>query len=261
MSEYKTYGIVLRVFDYRETSQIFHMLTPEKGNLSVIARGIYSGRKRGNLPPPLEPFTLLHVVLHYKTPGSMAILKEGAIMETWSTIRTDLKLLAVASLFFEIIDKSVEGEKDSSALFNLVEHLMKTLSMPKIQPLTIAAQYLIKMIAISGYQPQLDECAHCKSTHALSYFSHEKGGVLCSTCGTTVQHPLFRIDTAILHILRRILATNYETLPRLRLSTNQAKRIIMFALELCRQYMLASYPRSWNFFRQTAFSDIFENKS
>ena len=257
MPDIRTQGYVLRVFEYRETSQIAHLLTPDHGNLGVLARGIL-GRKRGaQLPPPLEPFSLLEVYLINRNPESMALLKEGTQIRAYPELQGDVRLLAVASLIFEVIDKTTEPLKSTRSIFEIADHLLSALTLPTANPLTICAQYLMKILEKSGYQPEMQHCTVCGKTERLEFFSPARGGTVCAACGKANQGEAIRLDPASRKIITRILRSKYAELQSLKLSAPQSLRILEIALALSRYHLTSSQIRSWHFFKTTAFENLF----
>ncbi len=259
MAEFKTDGYVLRVFDYGETSQIAHVLTPEKGNITVLAKGI-KRRKRGTpISAQLEPFTKIAMVLHYKAPTSMALLKEFSSIERHQILKSDIRCLGVAGIIFDIIDKSVEPEKRSHRLIDLIDHFFCNLGEPKSKPLTLCTQYLLKLIALLGYEPQLYQCDTCKKKTHLEYFSPQIGATICRECaGSKVNKKnLFPLRPDALSLMRRILKANYAELQNLRLSAQQSMSIIRLVRALCSHHLTMQPYKSWRFFERTAYSDLF----
>lgn len=268
MPELNTKAIVLRVFDFRETSQIAHLLTPDYGNITVIAKGVRQPRPNPHIPNPLELFTLLNVSLYYRSPTTMAILKEAIIDKTFLALRQDIKIIAVISLCGEIIDKSVEPEKGSPELFYLLEHLLTALNQKRVNAISIGAKYLLKLVAQLGYLPQLEQCLRCQKKQDLKFFSAEKATVVCSLCAKTLSGKdagsplrLIMIDAGELRAMRKILDSSLAEFHLLRLSRPQAKKIIDIVLALTRYHLFSAPLRSWRFFKQTAFPDLFPGET
>lgn len=260
MPELKTKAIVLRVFDFRETSQIAHLLTPHQGNLTVIARGVYQRRSSRSILCPLEIFTLLEIALHYKSFDSMAILKEASVLKTFPALQQDIQLFAVVSLCGELIDKSVQPETDNPGLFNLLEHLLLSLEHKQDYPLGMGAKYLLKLITQLGYHPDLDKCCYCKKQETLHFFSGEEGSAVCSECARNLSVQIIKIDPGTLNAMRRILSVSLADLQGLRLSTAQSLKIIDISLTMARFHFLSAPLHSWKFFTHTAFPNFFKQK-
>ncbi|MCD6385143.1 DNA repair protein RecO [Candidatus Sumerlaeota bacterium] len=260
MPELNTEGFVLRVFDFRETSQIAHILTPEKGNITAIAKGVRQSRPHPLIPSLLETFSQIRLALYYRSSTSMAIIKEATPVRVFTVLRRDIKRLAAAGLLFEIIDKSIPAEKEAASVCNLVEQFLTTLEHPGLYPLPICAQYLLKLVTELGYEPQVNRCVSCQKRQHIQYFNAKKGGVVCRICAKEQEENLISIDRGSLAIMRKILQTGYPELPRLRLTTQQSLNIIRIALALYRFHLISTPLKSWHFFKQTAFSELFEEK-
>lgn len=251
---------MLRVFEFRETSQIAHILTPELGNITAIAKGVRQARPNPLIPSPLEPFSQIRVVIYHKSPTSMAIVKEATPLRIWSILRQDIKSFAVASLIFEIIDKSVQPEKEAGSIYELAKQFLTILEQSRISPLTICALYMLKLVTELGYEPQLYQCVYCQKRLNLHFFNAKKGGVVCTICAKQTEEPLILLDPGTLALMRKIFQTEYSRLQQLRLTTQQSITIINIALALYRAHLSSVPLKSWRFFTKTAFSELFRKQ-
>ncbi len=260
MTELKTHGFVLRVMEFSESSQIAHLLTPEHGNLTILARGIHRKRRPRNFSSAIEPLTSINVVLLQKGESTMAIVKELSTVQSWDMLEHDIKRLAVASLVFEVADKTVGAGDESNGVFNLVKSFMETLAQERFNPLSLGAMYLIKMVDVLGFKPMTEHCHLCKKQKPLAYFDIVHGATVCEQCGRETAHNLVRLDRGTIEIFKRILKSHYPDLANLLLSTQQAQRVLQLACNILHYQLGVSHMKSLEFMKKTAFPEIFEHR-
>lgn len=120
-NSYKDEGIVLKRFNFGEADRILTVFTRRRGKLSLLAKGIRrtSSRKRGSL----EVFS--HIKFSGSTGKSIDIITEVEIIDSFASLRKDLKKVAVAFYLMEVIDRLTREDESHSELFDLCVISMK----------------------------------------------------------------------------------------------------------------------------------------
>jgi DNA repair protein RecO (recombination protein O) len=210
---YRTEAIVLRRQDLGEADRILTLYTLHHGKVKAIVKGARKplSRKAGHL----ELFA--RADLQIARGHDLDIISQAEMLEAYTTLRTDLKRMAYAAYFVELID-SFTGERDENRLlYSLLAeglgwicestHLLRT-----------AQYYELQLLALSGYSPQLDVCVGCgRELHPeQQFFSHTEGGALCPACGNG--RPGARsLSLAALKVLRHMQRSPYATITGLKL--------------------------------------------
>lgn len=121
-------AIILKTTKYGESDLIIQALTSEGERLSLIARSALKSKKRfgGGL---LEATRYLN--LNYKPSykqDQLAVLEEAQMIKGFDALRLDYDRLQTAFFVVETANKvSQEGDKSSSALFDLIGNALDVL--------------------------------------------------------------------------------------------------------------------------------------
>jgi DNA repair protein RecO (recombination protein O) len=194
MALYRETGIVLRTMRLGEADRIVTLVTPGRGKVRAVAKGIRKTKSRfgGRLEP------LNHVALQLYEGRSLDTITQVETIEQFRSVREDLPRLTQATTMLEVVDAVVqEGEQDPRIHQMLVGALRTLDANPS--PLVVPS-FFWKLLAHVGFRPLLDLCASCGTTHDLVAFDLTEGGTLCRGCARGT-----RITPEALSLLRRIL--------------------------------------------------------
>ncbi len=204
MPPVKSEGIVLKKFDFRETSVILHLYTEEMGKIKGILKGVRS--EKSKIPPATFQKGAHIFTLIYKRKSELNLLSSPTLLN-----------------YFEIKDK-----KNSDIWFyilNLVDIFTpENLKEPKIFKLLVATgNYLInsknpeilltffkiKFIKYLGYGFHLENCISCNKINKSYLFSGKLGGIVCKECSKKDVNSI-RISFPILKIMRMFENSEYN---------------------------------------------------
>lgn len=175
----KVNGVVIRTVDYGEGNKILRLYTEEKGKLSLMARGAKKVKSRHAAVSQL--FTLAQYT--FFSSGSMGTLNHGEIIRPRSLIREDLVKTAFAAYVAELVDRTVEEQEASPALFRQLNAAIDQIEEGK-DPQIIAHIFEFKMLQIAGYTPIVDQCAGCGKSEGIDFWSPLLGGCACKICAS-----------------------------------------------------------------------------
>ncbi len=174
-------GFVISTSDYRESSRIARCFTKEFGKLGIIAKGIR--RPKSRIGASLETFAHLKFVFYLKPGANLSTLKEAEALDYFPNLRTDLKRFAIASFFFEILDRGLPARQKNPRIFRLTGGFLRHINTPDSAP-DSASPYLLHLIAALGFSPRLERCAVCDSETKLAFFDPADGRIVCERCRT-----------------------------------------------------------------------------
>ncbi len=186
MSEIKhSKGIILRKFDYSNTSIIFHLLTSDSGIIHIIARGAKSNKNpsRGNL----DIFN--QIDCHYITSGKTDLhpLKECSVINRYQSIEQNIYLFFTCSLMFEIINCFPWDNSDTSNIYHLIEEIFISFSKDNqnLIPQTLVL-FETKILTLLGYYLDTSACCNCgkKIVDFGSPMVYDQPGFSCRKCIT-----------------------------------------------------------------------------
>ncbi len=178
----KTEGIVLKSFDFRESSRIATFLTRDFGKVKGILKGIRKDpRKFGS---SLDRFSVNDIVYYQYRNSDIHLVSHCDMKEFFHGFRRDLKRLTAASYASELLDALVMAEEENVQIYELMQNFLNSLQTVKdINKLVHIFQ--IKVLLLSGFRPHLDSCVRCqKKITGTTCFSMALGGLVCAYCKT-----------------------------------------------------------------------------
>lgn len=224
----KTEAIVLRYHRLGEADRIVTLLTPHRGKVDVVAKGVL--RSRSKLGGHLEPGTRLEVVLAQGR--SMDVVTQAQGVEAFATIRGDLDRLSAAMYLLELADRLTVEHAESGAVYRLLHAALTRLERGDGQVI-VTRTYELGLLDATGFRPELNVCLQCAEPVDASraWWSPLEGGIYCSDCAGR-RPGVSPIDGTVLKVLRAYQSLPYEEAGRIRLSDELAARIegVMHAL-------------------------------
>ncbi len=188
MSLIKDIAIVLRRLDYSETSQVLAVLTKERGQQRLIAKGI----KRSTKTRVAVGIDLLEMgdVVYSRRPGkegTLAAMTDWRQIETFPHVRRDLAKSYAAQYAAEITTNLTEPHDPHPLAFDGLRFMLEALKDEA--PLVALNRYLWVFLREIGLQPDLSRCVNCDTPidkREPLYFSSRLGGAICRDCEGTV---------------------------------------------------------------------------
>jgi DNA repair protein RecO (recombination protein O) len=242
---YQADAIVLRRLDYGEADRILTLLSREHGKFSAIAKGVRKGKARNG--------SALDLFCH-----SRMMLAKGRNLDVVAQVERcgdvrhiagDVRRTAYASLVVEVVDKVLEDRHPVDDIFDLVVATLARLDNQARSSRADAAWFLMRVLDLLGYQPQLFSCPRCNRPlpEAAGWFSPLLGGMLCFECGGLDQSGS-PVSLNGLKILRVMAAGDGELYDRLKL-TAEVLHELEQALEAQLEYHLDRHLKSLDFIR------------
>jgi DNA repair protein RecO (recombination protein O) len=245
MPTYQADAIVLRRLDYGEADRILTLLTREHGKLAAIAKG--SRRAKARSGSGLDLFTRSQMML--AKGRNLDVVAQSERRGDTRNISGDLQRTAYACLVAEVVDKVLEDRHPVDEIFDLVVVTLADLNVLERSPRADGAWFLMRMLDVLGYLPQLQVCPSCAAElpEATGWFSPLLGGVLCAACGAHDQAGS-PVSVNGLKVLRLMAAGQRELYDRLRLSGELLHEVEQ-ALEAQLEYHLDRHLKSIEFIR------------
>lgn len=213
---YRTEAIVLRRKDIGEADRVLTLLTPERGKLRVVAKGIRKprSRKAGHL----ELFSRTNLLV--ATGRDLGIVTQAQLVDAHRPLREDLLRGAYAAYAVELMDKFTPEQQESGELYHLLADMLHQLSQPTPVPLA-SRYYELRLLALAGFQPELRRCVLGGEAIVAEdqYFSAVQGGVVCAKCGKN-RAGLTPISMEALKYLRYFQSQPFSKVAALKLSAN-----------------------------------------
>lgn len=145
---YNTKGIILSRKNFGEADRIIKIYTQKFGKVGVIAKGVRrpTSKKRGHL----EMFSM--VELQATVSNDLGILTEVQSVNSFEKLRKNLKKVALAYYFCEVIEKITREHEEHSELFYLLnDYLNKVQVGGNLKELR--KEFVTKLLVLLGYWP------------------------------------------------------------------------------------------------------------
>ncbi|MDX1438894.1 MAG: DNA repair protein RecO [Rubricoccaceae bacterium] len=150
----RTDAVVLRAFDYGETSVIATLFTRRSGTISVLARG--ARRPKSRFGSTLQPMAYVQVVYYEKNTRTLQTLKEASHLQRFPRLSSDLERLTTAMRLVELVRATMhEGDSHPSVLRLIVESFNWLNDSPEQWRNTLP-WFQLRLAALQGFTPNID---------------------------------------------------------------------------------------------------------
>ncbi len=176
----QTEAIVLKTFDFRETSRIAHFYTRRQGKVRGVMKGIRKDpRKFGS---SVERFSENDIVYYEYRRSDLHLISQCDLKNFFFPIRQDLDKALAAHYILDLVGAMMPPEEKNVQVYDLMLDFLNALERASdIHALVHFFQ--IKLLLLSGFKPHLDTCVKCRrQVTAQARFSPGEGGLLCRDC-------------------------------------------------------------------------------
>ena len=200
---YSTEAIVLRRTDFGEADRMVTLMTPQLGKLKVLAKGArkITSRKAGHI----ELFT--RTQLQLARGRNFDIITQAELVETYRTLREDMQRGSSAHYLCELVDQFGQEGSEDEPLYDLLSNGLQWLCNAPDPKLAVRV-FEMQLLELTGYQPQLFECAltsarlevdlaQTSTQVVLTAFSPQQGGTVCAVAARTVREAVMLTPSAL----------------------------------------------------------------
>ncbi|MFC4137220.1 MULTISPECIES: DNA repair protein RecO [unclassified Microbacterium] len=203
MPTYRDEAVVLRTHKLGEADRILTMLSRRHGKIRAVAKGVR--RTSSKFGARLEPFMVADVQLYQGR--TLDIVQQAESLGSYgSDIAAHYDRFTAANAMVETADRLNEAESTPEQYLLLVGGL-RALSRGEHAARSILDSYLLRVMALSGWAPSLDDCARCGAPGPHTAFVAQLGGLVCGNCAPAGSP---RIAASALELLRALLAGDWE---------------------------------------------------
>lgn len=200
-------ALVVRRYDFSETSQVVACFTRDHGLLRLIAKGVRRGTRQ-RFAPGLDLLELGDLAfVPARTPPALCTLSEWCQRDAYVGLRRDRVRLYAALYAAELVSCLTEEGDPHRDLFDGLRELLETLAGSAPDPtrsgeasaarhagnariIQTVLDFQRRLLRNIGYLPELRHCADCGRVPAAGspvYFCSSAGGLLCRDC--EMNHP------------------------------------------------------------------------
>jgi DNA repair protein RecO (recombination protein O) len=257
---YSTEAIILKHTDLGEADRVLALLTPHKGKMRVVAKGVRrpTSKKTGHLE------LLCHSQLQIAQGRNLDIVTQAQNIENFSYLRTELWHMTCGFYLAELVERFIEDDTVHLDVYNLLLDTLHCLDVDaqelrrqRVQGISagnvqeqertrlLLRYFEVSLLSYIGYEPVLQTCAHCNAElrPEENGFTPALGGALCPNCAHLWAQPLSMNALKVLRLLQR---TEWTRVPRFHLDVRlQAE--IENAMHGLLRFHLERDLKSWSF--------------
>ena len=178
-------AVVLKAFNWSESSRTVCFFTSEYGKLSLHDKG---GRSMKSKRGRIIPFSILEITYYHSEKETSGYLSESNLV-TYHPLEKDGSMgrLAYASAACELLYILLPEEESQRALYTYFTTFLKLMDQKEKQFLpAIFVAFYLRVLSQLGYHPSIAYCAGCgkevEKNGTTVKFSGERGGVVCPAC-------------------------------------------------------------------------------
>jgi DNA repair protein RecO (recombination protein O) len=177
----KDRAVILKTWEYGETSLIVSALTRSGGRANFLAKGAKKPRS-----PMHGRFRTGNVgdIVYYDKPGrALKLIKEFSAGPVLDSSRAGLEKLCMFQAGLELAGRASVGDEQEGVVFDLVEAFAFELASD-FDPWAAFFVLEISLLTASGLMPAIEQCDRCKKELAGCAFSvnPSSGAVECGGC-------------------------------------------------------------------------------
>lgn len=173
-------AIVVGVINYGDTDRIAHLLTPNHGLISAIAKRIRSPKHK--LAGVLDVGNMLEVQLT-RPKNELYLMQTAQELCSTGNIRNNLHKIAIMMYCCEVAKSLSVPEQPAPRLFGLLEHSIQSLITLGQPNSNMFNGFAVKALALTGQPARLDSCNICEEpTGDSRYFHSLLGSVIHKSC-------------------------------------------------------------------------------
>ncbi len=189
----KTEAILLKSFNWSESSRTVVFFTQKFGKLALVDKG---GRRFKSKRGRVQSFARLEITFYNSEKETSGYISDIDLIEQFSLEKDgSLGRLSYVSAACELLHQLLPEEEPQEMLYTFFcKFLSLSDQMEKTHLPALFIIFMLKILSQMGYQPSFSYCAGCskelkaesKKTNFL--FSPSRGGIICSTCQTAGEY-------------------------------------------------------------------------
>jgi DNA repair protein RecO (recombination protein O) len=177
MPVYRDEAVVLRTQKLGEADRIVTLLTRRHGRVRAVAKGV---RRTGSrFGARVEPF--MQVDLQLYEGRSLDTVTQAVTLEPYGdVIARDYGRYTAGTAVLETAERLTAEEREPALrLYLLVVGALRALAESPHAPTLVLDAFILRAMAIAGYEPVLDACARCDVPGPHGFFAVPLGGLVC----------------------------------------------------------------------------------
>jgi DNA repair protein RecO (recombination protein O) len=235
MPTYQTTGIIIGRTNFGEADRIVRILTPDRGKVSAVAKGVR--RVKSRLGGHLELFGEADLML--ATGRNLDTVASARLKWYPHRLAGAYDRLGLAFAAATAIDRLLEAGQPQPELYEVLAELLRELDAGAAGPLP-ELWYKLRLLDVLGYRPELERCVTCgqRDPEAAYAFSPDRGGIVCHPDSMPTDIPM---PTETIKLWRLLSDYPYATIAQI----SGAPTLATASLPACDQFFIHHLGRSF----------------
>lgn len=184
----KSEAVILKMFNWSESSRTVLFFTRDYGKLPLVDKG---GRSIKSRRGRLQQFARLEMTFYSSQKESSGYVSDCELLETFALDADgELGRLAYGSAACELLYLLLPENEEQAALYGyFVRYLRRLGKADKRYLPAVFLAFFLRTISLLGYHPSISYCVGCDKevakfggTASEYRFSPERGGLVCPSC-------------------------------------------------------------------------------
>ena len=206
---FRTKGLVLKQQNIGERDKLVWVLTQSHGILRAFARGA----KNIKSPKSAGTGLLSYSDMTFFEGRDSYSIDEAVSLNQFIGLRSDIENMSLAQYFCELCLHLCPTGQEADEHLRLALNSLYLLSEHKKPPLQVKVCFEMRLIALTGYMPDLVMCADCGIYEKPEMvFVPHTGRLYCSDCAEKSGVQGFRLPIAAITALRHTVYADFEKL-------------------------------------------------
>ena len=251
-------ALVIRRFEWSETSRVVHLLLPELGRVNALVRGVH--RESSPFRGVFDHGHKIELELRYDHRKELQTIDKARLVEHYPGMRRDLGRYYAALYATELADAAMQPGAPSVELYATLVETFEALSMDELDLATIVLAFELRYLDGMGLRPAIDTCSGCgrapsRKVRPTVYAHPAAGGIVCRTCRakerTHLTQGWLRLKTECLAWALRLLERGPRLAHELRVPQTCIAGLRRL-LDAFVEYHLERRPRARRFLRRAS---------
>ncbi len=179
MTDFKVNCLIIQEREIGENDKLLTVLSERYGKLYVIGKGVKSIKNRHMHCCHL----LSYVSFNLRKKGNYYYITESDLIENFYDIRNDILKLSLSSFICDVVNHVVQEGVEENSILRLALNTLFAILKDKHSLETIRAAFQIKILAESGFYPDLSACSVCKEENVIEgHLDLIDGIIICNNC-------------------------------------------------------------------------------
>ncbi len=217
----KVTGIVLKDMNIGESDRIVTILTEEMGIMRAFAKG--SRKLGGRLFAGTQVLSSAKFLITEGKDKYIITEAEGIPNRSFFELRNDIVRLSLAQYISELTMLLAPHNEEAGEYLRLVLNSFTALKDLSRNERLIKASAELRLLAISGFCPELSGCSACGDVEGQFAFYPNEGSIICSNCKNPANGIL--VTDGIISAMNYIIGAPLEKIFSFKLNDQSLKTL------------------------------------